>query len=125
MDPLRYQKAATPKVEQPKLELTNAAATGELLALKLRYKQPDGDTSRLLEHPVKDSQRRYGEASADFKFAASVAGFGMILRGSPHRGDITIDAVRELAQEGVGSDESDYRKEFISLIEKAKSLGAK
>ncbi len=125
VDPLRYQKAATPKVEQPKQELTDAAASGELLTLKLRYKQPDGDTSRLLEHPVKDSQRRYGEASADFKFAASVTGFGMILRGSPHRGDITIDAVGELAQEGVGSDESGYRKEFITLIEKAKALGAK
>jgi Ca-activated chloride channel family protein len=123
VDPLRYQKAAQPV--EPKVELTDAAASGELLTLKLRYKQPDGDTSRLLEHPVKDSQRRYGEATGDFKFAASVAGFGMILRGSPHRGNITIDAVRELAQEGVGVDQSGYRKEFVTLVERAKSLGAK
>jgi Ca-activated chloride channel homolog len=123
VDPLRYQKATEP-VER-KVELTDAAASGELLTLKLRYKQPDGDTSRLLEHPVKDSQRRYGEASGDFKFAASVAGFGMILRGSPHRGNITIDAVRELAQEGVGGDASGYRKEFVTLVERAKELGAK
>jgi Ca-activated chloride channel homolog len=123
VDPLRYQKAAQPV--EPKAELTDAASSGELLTLKLRYKQPDGHTSRLLEHPVKDSQRRYGEATGDFKFAASVAGFGMILRSSPHRGNITIDAVRELAQEGVGSDESGYRKEFVTLVQRAKELGAK
>src|SRR4029078_3593056 len=95
IDPLRYQKPTAPKTE-----LTDAAKNGELFTLKLRYKQPDGDTSKLIEHPVKDSGKAYREASGDFKFAASVAAFGMTLRRSQHRGTITLDGIKELAQEG-------------------------
>jgi Ca-activated chloride channel family protein len=120
IDPLRYQKPAAAKVE-----LTDAANTGELFTLKLRYKQPDGDTSKLIEHPVKDSGKAYREASGDFKFASSVAAFGMVLRHSQHRGTITLDGIKELAQEGRSFDPSGYRSEFFTLIEKAQSLGAK
>ena len=54
----------------------------ELLTLKLRYKHPDGDESRLLEFPVTDGGASFGRASADFNFAAAVASFGMLLRDS-------------------------------------------
>jgi Ca-activated chloride channel family protein len=120
VDPLRYQKPAAAKVE-----LTDTANSGELFTLKLRYKQPDGDTSKLIEHPVKDSGKAYREASGDFKFAASVAAFGMTLRHSRHRGSITLDGIKELAQEGRSFDPSGYRSEFLTLIEKAQALGAK
>ncbi|MEX2138908.1 MAG: von Willebrand factor type A domain-containing protein [Pirellulales bacterium] len=120
IDPLRYQKPAAAKVE-----LTDAANKGELFTLKLRYKQPDGDTSKLIEHPVKDSGKAYREASGDFKFAASVAAFGMALRHSQHRGSITLDGIKELAVDGRSFDPSGYRSEFVTLIEKAQSLGAK
>ena len=120
IDPLRYQKPTAPKVE-----LTEAANNGELFTLKLRYKQPDADTSKLIEHPVKDSGKAYREASGDFKFAASVAAFGMTLRHSQHRGTITLDGIKELAQDGRRYDPSGYRSEFVTLIEKAQSLGAK
>jgi hypothetical protein len=120
VDPLRYQKPAAAKVE-----LTEAANLGELFTLKLRYKEPDGDTSKLIEHPVKDSGKAYREASGDFKFAASVAGFGMTLRHSQHRGTITLDGIKELALEGRSYDPSGYRSEFLTLIEKAQALGAK
>jgi Ca-activated chloride channel family protein len=120
VDPLRYQKPAAPKVD-----LTDAANSGELFTLKLRYKQPDGETSRLLEHPVKDSGKAYRDASGDFKFAASVAAFGMTLRHSQHRGTITLDGIKELAQEGRSFDPGGYRSEFSTLIEKAQALGAK
>jgi Ca-activated chloride channel family protein len=120
VDPLRYQRPAAAK-----LDLTDAANSGELFTLKLRYKQPDGDTSKLIEHPVKDSGKAYRDASSDFKFAASVAGFGMAIRHSQHRGTITLDGIKELAQEGRSFDPGGYRSEFMTLIEKAQALGAK
>jgi Ca-activated chloride channel family protein len=117
VDPLKYQRPAS---------LSDAAKSGELFTLKLRYKQPDGDKSTLMETPVKDAGTKYGQASADFKFAAAVASFGMILRDSPYKGNATLAAVKELAQEGVGKadekSDSTYRAEFVQLIEKAKSL---
>jgi Ca-activated chloride channel homolog len=127
VDPLKYVKPA---------ELTVAAKSGELFTLKLRYKQPDGDKSALIETPIKDAGRKYGEASADFKFAAAVASFGMILRDSQFKGNATLAAVQELAGEGLqhrdgepnGKDHSNdteerqRRGEFVQLVERAKSL---
>jgi hypothetical protein len=63
-----------------------------MLTVKLRYKQPDANTSKLLEVPLTDSGRRFGKATTDTKFAAAVAAFGMLLRDSPHRGTATLDA---------------------------------
>ncbi|HUY89218.1 MAG TPA: VWA domain-containing protein [Pirellulales bacterium] len=114
VDVLKYQRA------EPAFK--PAAESGELLTLKLRYKQPDGDKSRLLEHVVADEGKRYGQASRDFKFAASVAAFGMLLRHSSHAGDANFDAVLELAGEGLDSDLNGYRAEFIGLAKKAKKL---
>ena len=114
VDPLKYQKAPQ----------ADAAGKGEMLTLKLRYKQPDGDVSKLIETPLVDAGQPYGKATADFKFAASVALFGMLLRDSPHKGTGTIDAALELAREGLPKDEEvgGYRKEFIELVEHAKTL---
>ncbi len=94
----------------------------ELLTLKLRYKEPEGQTSRLLEYPITDSNRRFAESSKDFRFAAAVAEFGMLLRDSPHKGTATFDSVLELAQEGLGADTQGYRAEFINLVGLAKQL---
>ena len=99
-------------------------ATDELLTLKLRYKAPDGDTSKLLEFPVKDGGATFVQSSEDFKFAAAVAAFGMILRGSEHKGTASYDQVLELAAEGKGPDEGGYRAEFLELAKKAKELAA-
>ena len=111
VDALKYQKSAT-------------VTTGslELLTVKLRYKEPDGATSKLIEFPITDGGATYAKASGDFKFAAAVAAFGMILRDSPHKGTATLPAVMELAQEGVGKDEGNYRAEFLNLVQKAKSI---
>ena len=113
VDPLRYQ---TP------MSTTDVAQDGELLTLKLRYKQPDGQTSRLLEFPVRDGDKAYSQASQDFKFAAAVASFGMILRQSPYQGNGTLAAVLELAEEGKGSDPHGYRGEFLELVKQARAL---
>ena len=113
VDPLRYQAA---------IQTTQLAESGELLTLKLRYKQPDGQTSQLLEFPVRDSGKVYSQASQDFKFAAAVASFGMILRESPYRGNATLSGVLELAEEGKGSDPHGYRGQFLELVNKARAL---
>ena len=113
VDPLKYQ---TP------MGTTDVAQSGELLTLKLRYKRPDGETSRLLEFPVRDGDKAYSQASQDFKFAAAVASFGMILRQSPYQGNGTLAAVLELAQEGKGSDPHGYREEFLELVKQAIEL---
>ncbi len=114
VDPLRYQQ------QQPQVE---AVKNGELLTLKLRYKQPDGDTSKLIEQALTDTGRPHGKATADFKFASAVALFGMILRDSPHKGTGTIDAAEELAREGLSKDDGGYRTEFVDLVKQAKVLG--
>lgn len=118
IDPLKYQK---PK-PKPKPDPSEAAKTDELLTLKLRYKQPDGDVSKLIERPLKNDVKDYAKATADFKFAAAVASFGMQLRDSKYCGSATFDAVLELAQEGMGRDEGGYRREFIELVRKAREL---
>ena len=110
------------KYTAPPSDGTGVAATAELLTVKLRYKQPDADASTLLEEPVVDQGLKYSQSSPDYKFAAAVAAFGMLLRGSEFRGSATYDTVIELAGEGVGRDPNGYRQEFIELAKKAKSL---
>ena len=68
------------------------------------------------------ASRRYSEASTDFRFAAAVAAFGMILRDSPYRGAATLDGVLELGQDGRGADREGYRSEFLKLVRQAKSV---
>jgi Ca-activated chloride channel homolog len=113
VDPLKYQQPAG---------ATDMAAPDELLTLKLRFKQPDGDVSKLLEFPVTDSSAAFEAASADFRFAASVASFGMLLRGSQHAGASDWDRVREWAQAATGEDSFGYRTEFLGLVGKAAEL---
>jgi Ca-activated chloride channel family protein len=115
--------AAAPTLKYQTLPaLTPAAGSGELLTLRLRYKQPDGDTSTPIEFTVQDAGQAYGAASVDFKHAAAVAGFGMLLRGSEHRGNLTWDAAVELADEAQGSDIHGYRAEFVGLVRRAKEI---
>ena len=69
-----------------------------------------------------DTGARFEEASPDFKFAAAVAGFGMALRDSPHKGQLTLASVAEWGRAGIGSDAGGYRSEFLSLVDEAASL---
>lgn len=116
VDNLRYQ---TPAARE---ERSAGAGSKELLLLKLRYKQPDGDKSRLLEFPVTDGGTGYDRASPDFKFAAAVASFGMLLKDSSYKGSSTYGTVLELASAAKGADEQGYRSEFINLVKAAQSL---
>jgi len=114
VDPLKYQK--------PAREKQNEDVSNELLTLKLRYKAPDGDKSKLLEFPVVDGGARFAEADSDMQFAAAVAAFGMLLRGSEHAGTATYDAVLEIAASAQGPDLHGYRTEFLEMIRRAKGL---
>jgi Ca-activated chloride channel family protein len=112
---LRYQKPA---------ERTPAAGREELLHVKLRYKLPDGDTSKLIEFPLADRPQAFGAASGDFRFAAAVASYGMLLRKSKHAGNSTLAAVAEMAEAAKGPDPQGYRTEFIELVKSARPLPA-
>ena len=115
VDPLKYQKPATPFP-------ADAAGTRESLTVKLRYKQPDGDTSKLLARSVTDEGKSYNQASEEYRFAAAVASFGMLLRDSVNKGNATFGSVLELAEAARGDDKGGYRGEFVDLVKKAKSL---
>ncbi len=120
VDPLRYAPVKTGTLADAKAK---AVHTDELFDLKLRYKLPDGDTSRLVEQPVKGGDLASRAASTDLKFAAAVAGYGMLLRDSPHKGDLTWEKVLRLAEQGLGEDKEGYRAEFIDLVRQAQKLG--
>ncbi len=117
VDPLKYQKPAAAAAE--------ASDSKELLTVKFRYKKPTETESRLIVRPLADENRAWSQASPDFKFAASAAGFGMMLRGSKTKGDLTYEKVRAMAKEGQGKDEDGYRAEMVRLVEKAKLFDQK
>ncbi|MBL7649217.1 MAG: von Willebrand factor type A domain-containing protein [Candidatus Hydrogenedentes bacterium] len=91
----------------------------ELFNLKLRYKAPEGDTSALLEFPYNKGTESFEAMSGDFKFASAVAGFGMLLRDSEHKGSVDRAKVLAWAKEGLGRDEGGYCAEFVGLVKKA------
>jgi Ca-activated chloride channel family protein len=106
-DDLKYQRPLAP---------SPAASTGELANVKLRYKLPDGDESILLEAPIRS---RAVDLVGDFRFAASVAEFGLLLRDSPHKGAATYDQVLALASSAA----NDGRKrELVEMVRRAKAL---
>ena len=113
VDPLKYQAPREP-----------AARSGELLNVKLRYKEPEGSTSVPLELAVVDRGAAFAAASPDSRFAAAVAAFGMLLRESPHRGQSTFDAVIAMAEEAGAAAGDEHRREFLALAKKAKTLAA-
>jgi Ca-activated chloride channel family protein len=114
VDPLKYQR---PAAEPPrKME---AVPSSELMTVKVRYKQPSGDTSTLVSVPV---QARLTAAPRNAGFAAAVAGFGMRLRHSPYAADATWEGIARLARDHRGADPDGYRAEFIRLVELAASL---
>ena len=96
--------------------------SNEMLTVKLRYKRPNDDKSESIERAVVDNGKQFANASADFKFAAAVAEFGMLLRDSEFKGNGTLGAVLEWAQEGKGADRNGYRAGFFELVRKAQAL---
>ena len=91
--------------------------------MRLRYKMPDADASKLIEYPVsKSAVLAADKLSPDFRFAASVAAFGQLLRGGKYLGDFGYADVEALARSGLEHDNEGYRREFISLVKLAGTL---
>jgi Ca-activated chloride channel family protein len=111
VDELKYQSNTT---------TSPAKYSDELLTIKLRYKKPDQDVSKLIVHELRDSQTPLTKTSDNLRWSASVAAFGMLLRDSDHVKNFTYDEVIQLAQSAKGKDDEGYRAEFISM---AKSFG--
>jgi Ca-activated chloride channel family protein len=113
-----------PSVFQPAPRETPrpASTSNDLLVLRVRYKLPDASESTRMDVPLPDRRRSFAEATADFRFAASVAAFGMILKNSQYRGEATLPWVMDTAEGSRGADRGGYRAEFVSLVQRAVSL---
>jgi Ca-activated chloride channel homolog len=111
-------------VDDLKYQRTNpdplAKSSDELLTIKLRYKRPKEDESRLIVHPVKDAGIPVAKTSDNFRWSASVAAFGMLLRESDYIKNYSYDEVVALAQSARGKDDEGYRAEFVNMV---KSFG--
>jgi Ca-activated chloride channel homolog len=113
VDDLKYQTTAlSPDAKQ----------SPELMTVKLRYKDPDGTQSKLIARAVMDGDCACAAASEDFRFAAAVAEFGLVIRDSEFKGGATFDQAIQLARGAKGRDAEGYRAEFVRLAETAKSL---
>lgn len=116
VDALRYQKVKASSTHD---------FNDEVMNIKLRYKQPDGNKSTLIEHPLKDEHVALSATSDNFRFAAAVASFGMLLRHSAYKGNAALSSVQQTALSAIGDDEEGYRKEFIQLVKEATTLQQK
>ena len=114
LDPLKYQLPPPPS--------SSAPDDGELLTLKLRYKEPAADQSQLLEVSLKDEGQPFASADPAFRFAASVASFGMLLRDSPYKGQADYTKVPAWGGKGHFPEETALRSEFFRLVESAGSM---
>ncbi|WP_353196283.1 von Willebrand factor type A domain-containing protein [Parapedobacter defluvii] len=113
VDPLKYQ----PVKERP-----TAAPSNEVATVKFRYKDPDGDESRLQQVAVAERPVELANASMDFRFASAVAELGMLLRNSDYKQQADYDQLIMRAKASKGTDDEGYRAEFIRLAESAKLL---
>jgi secreted protein with Ig-like and vWFA domain len=124
--PVGKEAPAAPDVDELKYgpHLVNEPeANPELLTVKVRYKQPDAKASSKLEFPLTDAGATWEKSTRDFRWAAAVAGFGMLLRESPHKGSLSWALVDELAMEGKTDKAASLeRAQFVGLIQKARAL---
>ncbi len=114
VDTLKYQTNLNP--------FSRSVHNNEMLTVKFRYKEPEGEASKLIEHPVIDRSIDISSTSDNFRFAAAVAEFGMVLCNSEFRSAASFDQAAAIAKKARGDDAEGYRSEFIRLIEIAKQL---
>ncbi len=114
IDSLRYQEK----------QLISDQKSNELAFVKIRYKNPDQETSKLISQPVYVSNihSTVKQTTSDFKFASSVIGFGELLKGGQYQKDFGFDQIIELSTNARGKDTFGYRSEFVQLVKLAKSL---
>jgi Ca-activated chloride channel family protein len=101
---------------------SEAFETDEILTVRFRYKAPDGDTSKEITQTLADRAEQFDEASEDFRFAAAVAQFGMLLRDSEFKGESSYSDVLSIAKSATGEDDHGYRHEFVRLVEMCREI---
>jgi Ca-activated chloride channel family protein len=106
-DELKYQKNKI---------APSAFTSKELMTLKLRYKQPSGEISKLISKGLIEDNKASSKTSDNFRFSAAVAQFGMLLRDSEYKGNATYTDVVALAEGAKGADKEGYRTEFINMV---------
>ncbi|MFB6457561.1 von Willebrand factor type A domain-containing protein [Chitinophaga sp. Hz27] len=109
IDPLKYQQSVN-------------SSSNELLTVKVRYKNPTAEKSKLLQVSLGARAFSIDKMDADFRMAAAVASFGQLLRGSSFKGNATYDDVLNWASRAKGDDPEGYRSEFLQLVKKARLL---
>ncbi|MDR2292891.1 MAG: von Willebrand factor type A domain-containing protein [Prevotellaceae bacterium] len=114
IDTLKYQKT---NKKQNKSEYTGS---NELLTIKLRYKDPNGNKSQKIELPIIDNKT--DNTSADFRFASAVAMFGQLLTDSEFKGNSTYEKIISIAKTALDNDEQGYRREFVRMVETLKGM---
>jgi Ca-activated chloride channel homolog len=112
---LKYQ-------EQADAEMGNSKFNNELLTIKFRYKAPSKTKSELIKFIVKDESIAFEKASTNFRFAAAVANFAMLLRNSEYKGNSNYTQVLNMANAATGEDAEGYRQECIALIKTANRI---
>ena len=113
VDPLKYQYNNGEIADED---------SPEIMTIKLRYKEPTGEVSKLINHPVIDSHLKLANTSDNFRFSAAVAEFGLLLRDSEYKQQSSFSQVASLAQSASGKDENGYRSEFVRLVGSATSF---
>ncbi len=115
MDDLRYADSTA--------VASGARRSSELGFVKIRYKLPKSDTSRLITTPIdgRFEVRSFEAAPRDARFATAVAGFAELLRGGRYTGSLSYDDVLRMANASRGPDEFGYRSEFVELVRAARS----
>lgn len=112
VDALRYQQSVEAK-----------SAPGEVATVKLRYKQPDADVSKLITRTVSsDELVRFDATHEDVRFSAIVAAFGMRLAESEYLNGLSYDAIESIAASSLGIDPGGHRSEFVGLVRRAREL---
>ena len=115
IDDLRYQQTSV----KPQ-----AYTSDEILTLKLRYKNPGEEQSKLIIHPLKDTRIPLAASSNNFRWSAAVAAYGMVLRDSPYKGTADLDLVLKLARGSKGPDLEGYRDDFIKMVSQTQNLAS-
>jgi Ca-activated chloride channel homolog len=115
-------EALTPSLRYQRVDPTpRRGSGGEVAFVKLRYKLPSSETSRLFSQAVVDPGNGV-RGSNDFRFSSAVAGFGMVLRDSRFKGTATVDGMLELARASLGPDREGYRRDFVGLMERYRRI---
>lgn len=112
VDDLKYQSASS----------INSSLSNEILTIKLRYKNPGDEASKMIATNVMDEQKKLENTSDNFRFSAAVAEFGLLLRNSAFKQNADYENVVALAKSALGKDAEGYRSEFISLVKKVSSF---